>query len=72
MGESLFPLLHYAENCTLHLPAQVGDYSDFYIGIWIGPGNDLGTPIPISEASDHIAGFCLLNDWLARDIQAWE
>ena len=32
----------------------------------------LGTPIPIGEARDHIAGFCLLNDWSARDIQAWE
>jgi fumarylacetoacetase len=42
------------------------------IGIWIGPGNDLGESIPIAQASDHIAGFCLLNDWSARDIQAWE
>ena len=42
------------------------------LGVWIGPGNALGTPIPIAEAADHIAGFCLLNDWSARDIQAWE
>lgn len=42
------------------------------LGIWVGPGNALGTPIPISEAADHIAGYCLLNDWSARDIQAWE
>jgi fumarylacetoacetase len=42
------------------------------LGLWIGPGNDLGSPIPIGEAADHIAGFCLLNDWSARDIQAWE
>ena len=42
------------------------------LGIWIGPGNDLGRPIPIGEASEHIAGYCLLNDWSARDIQAWE
>jgi fumarylacetoacetase len=41
-------------------------------GVWIGPGNELGTPIPIAEASSHIAGFCLLNDWSARDIQSWE
>ena len=32
-------------------------------------GNDLGQPIPIAEAGEHIAGFCLLNDWSARDIQ---
>ena len=42
------------------------------LGIWVGPGNDLGEPIPIATAADHIAGFCLLNDWSARDIQAWE
>ncbi len=42
------------------------------IGIWVGPGNALGNAVPISEAHDHIAGFCLLNDWSARDLQAWE
>jgi fumarylacetoacetase len=42
------------------------------LGVWIGPGNPLGHPIPINEAASHIAGFCLLNDWSARDIQAWE
>jgi fumarylacetoacetase len=42
------------------------------LGIIVGPGNALGTPIPIGEAADHIAGYCLLNDWSARDIQAWE
>ena len=42
------------------------------LGVWIGPGNALGHPIPIKEAANHIAGFCLLNDWSARDIQAWE
>jgi len=42
------------------------------LGIWIGEGNELGSPIPIGEAAEHIAGFCLLNDWSARDIQAWE
>jgi fumarylacetoacetase len=141
----LEPLLHHVSVCAMHLPAEVGDYTDFYagihhamnvgkqfrpdhpllpnykyvpigyhgrsssirpsgtpirrphgqrkaagdaappdfgpsrrldyeleLGIWIGPGNELGTPIPIAEASDHIAGFCLLNDWSARDIQAWE
>lgn len=42
------------------------------LGIWVGTGNALGTPIDIADAPDHIAGFCLLNDWSARDIQAWE
>ena len=138
------PLLHHAADCELHVPASVGDYTDFYagihhatnvgrqfrpdnpllpnyryvpigyhgrassivvsgtdvrrpngqrkpaseevpsfgpsrnldyeleLGVWIGPGNPLGEPISIGRAADHIAGFCLLNDWSARDIQAWE
>lgn len=136
--------LHPAGNCTLHLPAQIGDYTDFYagihhalnvgrlfrpdrpllpnykhvpigyhgrassvrpsgtpvrrpsgqslpqgeaapvfgpsqrldfeleLGVWIGRGNVLGEPIAIEDADDHIAGLCLLNDWSARDLQAWE
>jgi fumarylacetoacetase len=137
-------LLHNSSGCTLHLPVQVGNYTDFFAGIhharaggminrpenplmpnykyvpvayhsrassvqvsgsplrrphgqrkladqaepdfgpcraldyemefgvWIGPGNEIGSPIPIGEAGRHIAGFCLLNDWSARDIQSWE
>ncbi len=137
-------LLHRAADCIMYLPAHVGDYTDFYaglyhaeavgklfrpdaslppnykwvpigyhgrasslrptgaevrrpngqrkpaaeaaptfgpsrnldfeleLGIWIGPGNALGTAIPIADAAEHIAGFCLLNDWSARDIQGWE
>ena len=47
------------------------DY-ELELGIWVGGGNELGQPIPIGEATDHIAGYCLLNDWSARDLQAWE
>jgi fumarylacetoacetase len=137
-------LLHRAADCRLHVPAAIGDYTDFFaginhatnagklfrpdnplmpnykhvpigyhgrassigvsdtdvrrpegqrkpanetiptfgpcrnldyeleLGVWIGPGNELGHPIAIAEASRHIAGFCLLNDWSARDIQGWE
>jgi fumarylacetoacetase len=136
--------LHAAAACRMHLPATVGDYTDFYagihhatnvgkqfrpdnpllpnykyvpigyhgrassirpsgtpvrrpcgqrkiagadqpdfgpsgrldyeleLGVWIGPGNTLGEPIPIAAAAEHIAGYCLLNDWSVRDIQAWE
>ena len=136
--------LHKVDECTFHLPAKIGDYTDFYagihhahnggvrqkrdpplmpnykyvpvayhgrtssivisgqpvwrpngqrklpdehtpifgpaqkldfeleLGIWIGCGNPRGQPIPISTASEHIAGLCMLNDWSARDIQAWE
>jgi fumarylacetoacetase len=42
------------------------------LAIWIGPDSTLGEPIPIAAASRHIAGYCLLNNWSARDIQAWE
>ena len=137
-------LLHDASTCLMHLPAHIGDYTDFYtgifhatavgklfrpdnpllpnykyvpigyhgrassvrpsgmpfhrpngqrkpadapapdfgparnldyeleLGIWIGAGNLPGQPIPIGRAAEQIAGFCLLNDWSARDIQAWE
>jgi 2-keto-4-pentenoate hydratase/2-oxohepta-3-ene-1,7-dioic acid hydratase in catechol pathway/rubrerythrin len=34
--------------------------------------NELGSPILIGVAAEHIAGYCLLNDWSARDLQAWE
>ena len=138
------PMLYRAGECILHLPATIGDYSDFYVGIhhasnvgalfrpdnpllpnykyvpigyhgrassvrpsgvpvvrpngqrkrpdedipsfgpsrrldyelelgiWVGEGNALGHPIPIAQAREHIAGYCLLNDWSARDLQAWE
>ncbi|BBH48037.1 fumarylacetoacetase [Pseudomonas sp. KU43P] len=136
--------LYPASECQMHMPAKVGDYTDFYVGIqhatnvgklfrpdnpllpnykyvpigyhgrastlrpsgtdvrrpkgqtlpaghtepsfgpcarldyelelgiWIGQGNDMGQAIPIAEAEQHLAGLCLLNDWSARDIQAWE
>lgn len=140
----LQPHLHAAAECAVHLPAAIGDYTDFYVGIhhatnigtllrpdnpllpnykhvpigyhgrassirpsgidvrrplgqrkppdaaaptfgpsqrldyelelgvWIAGQNPLGTPVPIQAAGDRIAGLCLLNDWSARDIQAWE
>jgi len=52
-------------------PSRRLDY-ELELGIWIGEGNELGSPIPIGEAGEHIAGYCLLNDWSARDLQAWE
>jgi fumarylacetoacetase len=39
---------------------------------FIGPGNPLGQPVSIDQAEDHIFGIVLMNDWSARDIQAWE
>ena len=141
LGAELLPA---AADCQLHLPARIGDYTDFYVGIhhannvgrlfrpdnpllpnykyvpigyhgrastvcvsgtpvhrpngqtlppgaevpnfgpskrldyelelgiWVGQGNAMGDAIAIGEAEQHIAGYCLLNDWSARDLQAWE
>ncbi len=52
-------------------PSRNLDY-EIELGLWIGPGNRQGEPIAITEAGGHVAGFCLLNDWSARDIQGWE
>jgi len=52
-------------------PAKRLDY-ELEVGMWIGRGNALGTRISIAEAEQHVFGLCLLNDWSARDIQAWE
>ena len=52
-------------------PSSRLDY-ELELGMWIGRGNDLGQPISIGDAGSHIAGYCLLNDWSARDLQAWE
>ena len=52
-------------------PSRNLDY-ELELGIWVGPGNALGTVIPVQEAAQHIAGYCLLNDWSARDMQGWE
>jgi fumarylacetoacetase len=137
-------ILHRSRDCTLHLPAAIGDFTDFFagiqhaynggvrsgrqppllpnykyvpvayhsrassvvasgtalrrprgqrvppgketpefgpclkldieleLGVWIGPGNALGEPIPIAGAGEQIVGLCMLNDWSARDIQRWE
>jgi fumarylacetoacetase len=42
------------------------------LGLFIGPGNERGRPVPIDDAEERMFGICLLNDWSARDIQAWE
>ena len=42
------------------------------LGIFVGTGNALGEPVVMAQAEEHVFGLCLLNDWSARDIQAWE
>jgi len=60
-----------AEKPPVFGPCKNLDY-EMELGFFVGQGNELGRPIPISEAEDHIFGVCLVNDWSARDIQAWE
>lgn len=52
-------------------PTKSFDY-ELEMAFLIGPGNDLGDPVSIERAADHIFGMVLMNDWSARDIQAWE
>ena len=60
-----------AESVPTFGPSRNLDY-ELELGVWIGPGNAPGAPIPVGEAGGHVAGFCLLNDWSVRDIQGWE
>ena len=52
-------------------PSRSLDF-ELELGVYVGVPSTLGATIPIGEAAEHIFGFCLLNDWSARDIQAWE
>jgi len=52
-------------------PSARLDY-ELELGAYVGPGNALGNAISIADAEDQVFGLCLLNDWSARDIQAWE
>jgi fumarylacetoacetase len=52
-------------------PSKALDY-EVELGFFVGTGNPLGETIPISQAGERIFGVCLVNDWSARDIQAWE
>ncbi|MCF2910150.1 fumarylacetoacetase [Pseudoalteromonas sp. DL2-H2.2] len=52
-------------------PCKRLDY-ELELGIYLGKGNELGDSISIADAESHVFGFCLFNDWSARDLQAWE
>lgn len=60
-----------ADAPPVFIPAKNLDY-EMEVGFFVGKGNQLGETIPIENAEDHIFGLCLVNDWSARDIQAWE
>jgi fumarylacetoacetase len=52
-------------------PCRLLDF-ELELGFFVGMGNDLGQPISIDRAHEHIFGLVLVNDWSARDIQKWE
>ncbi len=56
--------IHFAPTRSLDFEAEIGAF--------VGTGNRLGESISIAEAEQHIFGLCLVNDWSARDLQAWE
>jgi fumarylacetoacetase len=60
-----------AAGPPVYAPSRRLDY-ELELGAFTGPGNALGEPIPVNQAAEHLVGVCLLNDWSARDIQAWE
>jgi fumarylacetoacetase len=66
-GQILLP----GEASPRLLPTRRLDY-ELEVGLFIGPANPLGSAVTIDQAERHIFGLCLLNDWSARDIQAWE
>lgn len=47
------------------------DY-ELEVGVFVGEANEQGVPIDIAKAREHIFGLTLVNDWSARDVQAWE
>ncbi len=52
-------------------PCKRLDY-ELELGIYLGKGNELGDSIALDDTDEHVFGFCLFNDWSARDLQAWE
>jgi len=52
-------------------PTKALDY-ELEVGFFVSRGNALGKRIPIASAEEHLFGICLVNDWSARDMQAWE
>lgn len=60
-----------AEEPPVYGPSRLLDF-ELEMGIVVGKGNDMGSPVPVKDAQDHIFGMLIFNDWSARDIQKWE
>ncbi len=67
LGQTLAP----AAQAPEFGPCKRLDY-ELELGVYVGVGNVQGGRIGIEHAEDHVFGLCLLNDWSARDVQAWE
>lgn len=59
------------EAAPIFGPSTRLDY-EVELGVWIAGDNRRGEVVPIANADDRVAGLCMLNDWSARDLQAWE
>ena len=59
------------EGRPVFAPTAKLDY-ELELGFYVGRGNELGEPVPVGEAEARVFGVSLLNDWSARDTQAWE
>ncbi len=59
------------EAAPVYAPSRRLDH-EMELALWVGVGNELGRPVPIEKAEQHLFGISLLNDWSARDLQAWE
>lgn len=58
-------------EAPVHAPVQRLDH-ELELALWVGPCNAHGQPVPVADAEGHLFGVGLLNDWSARDVQAWE
>jgi fumarylacetoacetase len=59
------------ETAPSYGPSRNLDF-ELELGFYIGVPTELGDTVPVGKAAEHIFGFCLLNDWSARDVQGWE
>jgi fumarylacetoacetase len=59
------------ESAPSYGPSRHLDF-ELELGFYIGAPTALGETVPVGAAAEHIFGFCLLNDWSARDVQAFE
>ena len=63
--------LTHLEKPPVFGPCKLMDF-ELEMAFFVGPGNELGHPIRVQDAHEHIFGVVLMNDWSARDIQKWE